>query len=806
MGKIKEKFATFQNFFINKKKILVLLASLILVLSLVPLHQTHAAWFSLTGIAGGIIGFCVFVINYIISTLFGFVVAIEGWFIQVILQMNDNVVNSVLVQTGFGVSLAIANLGFVLAIVVIAIATIIRYESYGLRQTLWRLIVAAILVNFSLVIAGSIINLSNSFSKYFLTGLPGQGGGCSSVDPTSCSFAMNMAALYQPQQFIAPDASGLSNKLGSSDVFSGLAAGTGALFGNAIAPIVSLFLAGFGLFLMVIVLGVLVALLLIRYVALSLLLVVMPFAWLFWIFPITRNNWSRWWSTFIRWCIFAPIVLFFLYLVIATGASIRNNSPGNPYSGETPGFKSGSASILVSPISNFLGNALSPIVGTFLDAIVLMGLTVGGLVMANSMSLTGASAVINAGRSAASWGAVWGGRKAGRALTYPLRTERGKKVQESVREVKLGAKIGADWGKTGGLLRRTIGTIGRGVTAPVRYVGENAGPYAARGFESLAISGGAGMVETANSEARKAGWSDDYSANNFSTQTPPQQIATLGRLLANGNLDKLKSLIPYLASNPKLGQLYQQEKLFRDIDKAIGSNTTMRHLAARLENEGENAVMTNDTGTTVKDKDGKEVKPGEKYLDREGKEIKIKTLLDEEALEFAKKYGKGDKVQWNDINSGKEMFGASKQQMQYLSTALNKGIATANPQLISTAIGKIKGLDNIDNFGKSIKDALYSQGVTLAKAEGANTSTVERLIESAKNTKDSGEREAITDDILEEFKKLSKGITSMPFKATLSRLDKINKTIISNTIGFGDYSTGSKKNEGGEEAPLATYT
>ena len=55
---------------------------------------------------------------------------IFGYVIRLALQFNNNIFNSPAVQTGFSVTLAIANLGFVLGIIIIAIATIIRNQTY----------------------------------------------------------------------------------------------------------------------------------------------------------------------------------------------------------------------------------------------------------------------------------------------------------------------------------------------------------------------------------------------------------------------------------------------------------------------------------------------------------------------------------------------------------------------------------------------------------------------------------------------------------------------------------------------------
>ena len=72
--------------------------------------------------------------------------------------------------------MSFTNLGFVLAIIVIAFATIFRIQSYAMKQVLWKLIVAALLVNFSLVIAGAFINIADNVTSSFNNKILGASG------------------------------------------------------------------------------------------------------------------------------------------------------------------------------------------------------------------------------------------------------------------------------------------------------------------------------------------------------------------------------------------------------------------------------------------------------------------------------------------------------------------------------------------------------------------------------------------------------------------------------------------------------
>jgi hypothetical protein len=68
-------------------------------------------------------------------------------------------------------TVGIANMFFVLILLWIAIATIFDFQPYTARQLLVRLIIAALLINFSLAIAGAFINLSNGIARIFYDAL-----------------------------------------------------------------------------------------------------------------------------------------------------------------------------------------------------------------------------------------------------------------------------------------------------------------------------------------------------------------------------------------------------------------------------------------------------------------------------------------------------------------------------------------------------------------------------------------------------------------------------------------------------------
>jgi hypothetical protein len=78
------------------------------------------------------------------------------------------------VKTIWRISLNLANLGIILGFLIVAIATILKIEKYSWDKMLWRLVLVALLVNFSLVLCGIFVDLSNFLTIYFLTGAGNQ--------------------------------------------------------------------------------------------------------------------------------------------------------------------------------------------------------------------------------------------------------------------------------------------------------------------------------------------------------------------------------------------------------------------------------------------------------------------------------------------------------------------------------------------------------------------------------------------------------------------------------------------------------
>jgi len=84
-------------------------------------------------------------------------------------NLTGGVVRNSFVMDAWGIVRDFTNLFFILIVVAIGIATALRIKSYEVKKTLPRLILVAILINFSPVICGVVIDASNIFMNFFLT-------------------------------------------------------------------------------------------------------------------------------------------------------------------------------------------------------------------------------------------------------------------------------------------------------------------------------------------------------------------------------------------------------------------------------------------------------------------------------------------------------------------------------------------------------------------------------------------------------------------------------------------------------------
>ena len=191
------------------------------------------------------------------------------------------------VNIGWPIVRDLANMLIVLGFVVIGIATALRIKEYEAKQLLTKLIVAALLVNFSLLICGVLVDATNILMKYFFNGSVGD-----IVSEVSNPFAL-FSAIHelQPVDFAA--------KI------------VGLMIFHFIAAFIYILYA-------ILIIG--------RVVALWALVILSPLAFVCRVFPATKKVWDDWSKNFLQWCIIIiPGGLFYFI-----GQTILSKALPNP--------------------------------------------------------------------------------------------------------------------------------------------------------------------------------------------------------------------------------------------------------------------------------------------------------------------------------------------------------------------------------------------------------------------------------------------------------------------------------------------
>lgn len=198
----------------------------------------------------------------------------------------------------------LSNVFFILAIIGIGLGTIFRIGGWQTKDMLVRLIIGAIFINFSLVLAQTVLGVADTIQNQFLPA--------------------NTGALRLIGEELMVRGKGL---------FSNFPGGSFGTFDTSVKLIFG-FIVTFASFIAFIALWFF---LLIRTIALWLLLMVSPLAYAGMALPVTRNLTRRWWSNFIKFAFMTPAVAFMINLTalivqgqrgLQNGGYVRSSAGG----------------------------------------------------------------------------------------------------------------------------------------------------------------------------------------------------------------------------------------------------------------------------------------------------------------------------------------------------------------------------------------------------------------------------------------------------------------------------------------------
>jgi hypothetical protein len=278
--------------------------------------------------------------------------------VRILIENGMSLASLPIVTAGFKLTQGLTNLIFVLAIIIMAFATIFQVEDYSAKRLMVNLIKGAVLVNFSFLIAGAFIDVSNVFTNYFLRDVTADTLG-SAFNPQSLltpadpskfgivSTRTNKAYRCSPgtpsERIVytnnpANDCPGETavEIRNSGNVTSGIetvsigSSPDGAIkyrfninedangWATWFKLLQALLLADLMTLILMIVMIALAIMILARNVTLMVLLIFMPLTWGLRVIPKLSEQADKWWDKFFKSIIFLPTVTFLIFLAVTT--------------------------------------------------------------------------------------------------------------------------------------------------------------------------------------------------------------------------------------------------------------------------------------------------------------------------------------------------------------------------------------------------------------------------------------------------------------------------------------------------------
>jgi len=239
------------------------------------------------------------IVGYIASILLfvaQFFIQITIFILRFVIEVGayNGYIDSTAVNYGWIMVRDVTNMFFVIILLVIAFGTILGLEQYEYKKLLFKMIAAAVIVNFSRTICGLIIDFAQVIMVTFINGVAATAGGN----------LINMFSMQDSFKFAT--ATGAKDFTGKNVFLASLA----ALIFSAMA------MATMFVFLIM---------LLARLVTLWILIVLSPLAFVLNVIPQTQKYASQWWTEFGNNVISGPIIAFFLWLAFVTAGSGNAN-------------------------------------------------------------------------------------------------------------------------------------------------------------------------------------------------------------------------------------------------------------------------------------------------------------------------------------------------------------------------------------------------------------------------------------------------------------------------------------------------
>lgn len=279
------------------------------------------------GVSGWLAKWIVYPILLVLIEIMKLFLEISGKILNWVLSPDFNrlpLTRGGIVDIGWAVLRDFANMFIVIILIVIGFATILKIETYGVKKLLPKLVLVALLINFSKVIAGVVVDSSQIFMLYFLSPIH-------DATKDSGGAVLNLFKGAQLHALLSTLPKEISE---STHVSEGIYKAASAAF-----VVVFLALAAVAFFYLAIILVT-------RIIYIWILVIVSPLAWVASIIPQGQSYWKKWWTRFLRECFLGVVIAFFVWMAIYLASMLTLISRGEPPKG-----------------SESLSSALSPLKG-----------------------------------------------------------------------------------------------------------------------------------------------------------------------------------------------------------------------------------------------------------------------------------------------------------------------------------------------------------------------------------------------------------------------------------------------------------
>jgi len=240
-----------------------------------------------SNLLGGVIALVVGLIAALINTVVG---RLTTLLIQILVSIAkfNGIIDVPVVVNGWIIIRDICNMFFIVLLLVIAFATILRYENYNYKKMLPKLLIMAVLINFSRMIFGLIIDAGQVVMLTFVNGFA-QGHGYF-IQMFNTNLLLKLKGGWKEKD----------------EVFDNWATATASIMG-VIAGIITL-----------ITIAVMLAMLAVRIVMLWIYTILSPLVFLGFAFPDMQKYTGKIWDDFIKQVMVGPVLAFFIWLALTS--------------------------------------------------------------------------------------------------------------------------------------------------------------------------------------------------------------------------------------------------------------------------------------------------------------------------------------------------------------------------------------------------------------------------------------------------------------------------------------------------------